>query len=52
MTSNYKSGRQQPSHGDRCLDLYARAKFGCYAAKQNVTTDEIEFKKQAKECTH
>jgi hypothetical protein len=34
------------------LDLFARVKLGGYAAKNPVPKDEIEFKKQEKECTH
>jgi len=52
QTLNYKSNKKNVSHGDRCLDLYARAKFGCYAAKQNIPTDQIEFQKQKSECSH
>lgn len=52
QTNHYSSGKQVVTHGDRCLDLYSRVKPGVYAAKNNVATDEAEFKKQEKECTH
>lgn len=49
---NYKGSKKQTTHGDRCLDLYARIKHGSYAAKTNVPTEQVEFKKAEKECTH
>jgi hypothetical protein len=52
QTNHKYTGKQRPTHGDRCLDLFARVKLGGYAAKNPVPKDEIEFKKQEKECTH
>lgn len=50
FTLNYNS--HQVRKGDRCLELYSRVKPGLYAKKKDVSTDEREWQKQEKECTH
>jgi hypothetical protein len=45
QTNKNKKAKAQPTHGDRCLDLYSRVPNGKYAQKTNVTSEEAEYAK-------
>jgi hypothetical protein len=44
-------GVKEPTHGDKCLDLYSRVKRSQYKEKQNKTKNDYEFGVQEQECT-
>lgn len=48
-TLNYE-GQAQPTHGDKCLDLYSKVKPGQYA-KRNIQEPDAEFEKQKNDCS-
>jgi len=49
---DYKdSNKVGESHGDKCLDLYARKQKGWFAEKQEKTAEDYEFEKVKEECT-
>lgn len=49
-TLHYNSGAQ-PSHGDKCLDLYSRVPKGVYKDKRMLTKEEYEFERAKEELT-
>lgn len=46
---NYESNKSQTRGGDKCVELYMRAKAG--KDKKDKTKDEYEYEKGKEECT-
>ena len=45
----YYNLQPQVSHGDKCLDLYAKVSKGQYA-KQNIEEPDLDFESKKDEC--